>query len=240
MGDLVFSRIDDGVGVLSFNRPERHNALNDEMLAAWREELRHLAADSTVLALVLRGDGPSFSSGRDTAELGQRAAGESDFEFVLREQREALTLRHIAQPVVAALQGWTLGGSFELALHCDFRIAATNARFGFPEVQHGLIPDVGGTQVLVALVGPERAKRLILTGQPVDATTAVAWGIVSEVVAPEALDARALEFAHTLAALPPAAVTRAKRLIDASLDDTLTSSLHQELRAQVELFRTRG
>lgn len=237
---LVLTHTEDGVGVLSFNRPDRHNALNDEMLAAWREELGRLADDPGVRAIVLRGEGPSFSSGRDTAELGKRAAGESDFEFVLREQREAMRLRHVAQPVVAAVHGWTLGGAFELALHCDLRIATTDARFGFPEVKHGLVPDVGGTQVLVALAGPEQAKRLILTGEPIDATTALAWGLVGEVVAPDALDARALALAARLAALPPAAVAAAKRLVDAALDATVDASLRRELRAQVDLFPRRS
>jgi len=240
MGDLILSRVDDGVGVLSFNRPEHHNALNDELLRVWRDELGRLAADTTVRVIVLRGEGTSFSSGRDTAELGMRAAGESDFDFVLREQREALKLRHLAQPIVVALKGWTLGGSFELALHCDFRVASTDTRVGFPEVTHGLVPDVGGPQALVALAGPERAKRLILTGEPIDAATAAAWGIVGEVVAPDRLDARAVELARSLAALPPAAVAAAKQLIDAPLDDTVTRSLRRELRAQVELFRDRA
>jgi enoyl-CoA hydratase/carnithine racemase len=233
---LVLSHTEDGVGVLSFNRPDRHNALNDEMLAAWREELGRVAADPLVRAIVLRGEGPSFSSGRDTAELGRRAAGETDFDFVLREQREALQLRNVAQPMIAALRGWTLGGAFELALHCDFRVAATDARVGFPEVQHGLVPDVGGTQVLVALAGPARAKRLILTGEPIRATTALDWGVVDEVVAPEDLDAHARDLAAALATLPPAAVTAAKRLVDAALDDTVAASLRRELRAQVDLF----
>jgi enoyl-CoA hydratase/carnithine racemase len=236
---LVLCHADDGVGVLSFNRPDRHNALSDDMLAAWREELARLAADPSVRAIVLRGEGPSFSSGRDTAELGRRAAGESDFDFVLREQREALRLRNVAQPVIAALQGWTLGGSFELALHCDFRVAATDARVGFPEVQHGLVPDVGGTQVLVALAGPARAKRMILTGEPIRATTALDWGVVDEVVTPEALDVRALEFAAALAALPPTAVTAGKRLVDASLDAAVDAGLRRELRAQTDLFSRR-
>jgi enoyl-CoA hydratase/carnithine racemase len=240
LGDLVLSRVDDRVGVLSFNRPERHNALSDELLLSWRDELGRLTHDNDVRVIVLRGEGPSFCSGRDTGELGQRAGGESDFDFVLREQREALRLRDAPKPVIAALKGWTLGGALELALHCDFRIAASDARLGFPEVRYGLVPDVGGTQVLVALAGPERAKRLVLTGEPVDAATAERWGLVGEVVAPDQLDVRTLELAHTLAALPPAAVTRAKQIVDAPIDEAVTASLHRELRAQADLFRDRS
>lgn len=239
MDDLVLTSIEHGVGTLSFNRPDKHNALNDALLERWRHALALLAADDDVKVIVLRGEGRSFSSGRDTTELGRRPAGDDDFSFVLREQREALHVRHVPKPVIAALKGWTLGGAFELALHADLRIAATDARLGLPEVRFGIVPDVGGLAILHALAGPERTKRLAMSGEPIDADTALAWGIVGEVVAPDDLDAAVDALAATLAEHSPGAVQDVKALVDALTDDALDHDLARALRVQVGRFATR-
>ncbi len=236
---LVTQRITDGIGVLSFNRPDKHNALSDELLRAWRAALGELFADADVRCVLLRGEGPSFSSGRDTTQLGRRATGESDFAFILREQREALRLRRAGNPIVAALKGWVLGGAFELALHADLRVASADARLGLPEVSYGIVPDVGGIAVLHALAGPERTKRLVMTGAPIDAETALAWGIVGEVVPPDDLDETAIALARALAAASPEAVRRSKELVDALTDRAVDHEVARELRAQVELFALR-
>jgi enoyl-CoA hydratase/carnithine racemase len=239
VSDVVLTSVEGGVGTLSFNRPEKHNALDDAMLAQWRAVLAALAADDAVQVIVLRGEGSSFSSGRDTTQLGRRPPGVDDFGFVLREQREALRVRHVQKPVVAALKGWTLGGALELALHADIRLAAVDARMGLPEVRYGIVPDVGGLAVLHALVGPERTKRLAMSGEPIDADTALAWGIVSEVVAAEHLDERVGALAAALAAQPTGAVQDVKALVDALTDDQLDHELARELRAQVRRFGER-
>lgn len=239
MPPLVLTHVDQAVGTLSFNRPDKHNALDDATLAAWRAALDALAADDTVRVLVLRGEGPSFSSGRDTTQLGRRAGGEDDFTFVLREQRAAMRLRHLRKPVIAALRGWTLGGALELALFADVRIAAADARLGLPEVRFGIVPDLGGVAVLHALIGPERTKRLVMTGEPIDAEQALAWGLVSEVVAPDELDATARVLAVQLAARPADAVQDAKALVDGLTDDVLDRELLRELRVQVQRFGAR-
>lgn len=236
MASDVLVRDVEAVRVISFNRPERHNALSDALLAQWRGALEEAFADGSVRCIVLRGEGPSFCSGRDLDELGVRAEGQSDFAFILSEQREALALRAAPQPVVAALHGHVIGGAFELALHCDFRIAATDARMRLPEIALGLVPDIGGLDVLHRLVGPAKTKRLVMTGEPIDADTALSWGAVDEVVEPAALDERVLELAAQLAAAPPRAMRKAKNLVDGISDESVQAGVDQQLRAQVALF----
>jgi len=242
MSGLVTSHVTDRVGVLSFNRPDKHNALSDELLAEWRVALGALARDAGVRAIVLRGEGPSFSSGRDITQLGRRPHGESDAEFVGREQQEALALRRIPKPVVAALRGWVLGGALELALHADLRVAAPDARLGLPEIGFDILPDLGGIALLHALIGPERTKHLVLTGETISGETAALWGLVSELVADDELDAHAGAIATVLADRDPAAVERAKALVDSLTDEQLEQEMANELRTQVELFgrRARG
>jgi enoyl-CoA hydratase/carnithine racemase len=226
----------DGVGIVSFDRPERHNALNDELGAQWRSTVLDAIADPSVRCILLRGEGRSFSSGRDTAQLGSRTAGESDYLFVRRHQDVRLAVLDAPKPVVAALRGYVLGGAFEIALSADIRIAATDAHLGFPEIRFGLVADTGGTQLLTALAGPSRAKWLLLSGRRIDAAHALAWGIVDSVVEPGELDATALELCHELAAAPPTAVAMSKQLVDQAWGAAVRNGMRQELLAQTALF----
>lgn len=240
MSGLTTSHVADGVGVLSFNRPDKHNALSDELLTEWRSALAELAADDGVRAIVLRGEGPSFSSGRDITQLGRRPHGESDAEFIGRDQRAALALRRITKPVVAALHGWVLGGALELALHADLRVATPDARMGLPEIRFGIVPDLGGIALLHGLVGPERTKHLVLTGEAISGEAAVSWGLVSELAADAELDARAGALATLLADQDPVAVARAKALVDGLTDEQVEREMASELHVQVELFERRA
>jgi len=239
MAGLVKYEITDGVAVISFNRPERHNALNDEMGAEWRGALFKALGDPAARCLLLRGEGRSFSSGRDTAELGRRVGGESDFSFVRRHQDVRLALLDASKPVVAAVRGYALGGAFETALSADVRIAATDAQLGFPEIGYGLVADTGGTQLLTALAGPSKAKWLLMSGERIGAAQALAWGIVDWVVPPEELDERALVIARQLAAGPPAAIAMTKQLVDQVWGPTIRNGMRQELLAQTALFAAR-
>ncbi len=236
MADLVLVRDDARVRTVAFNRPERHNALSDELLAAWRAALADAVSDPAVRGIVLAGEGPSFSSGRDLAQLGRRPAGETDFAFVLAEQRAALAVREIPKPVVVALHGHVIGGAFELALHADLRVAADDTSLRLPEIARGILPDVGGIEILHRLAGPSRTKRLVMTGEAIDARTALEWGIVDEVVTGGELDDTVLALAKRLAAAPPPAARRAKELVDAISDESVRHGFARELRAQVDLF----
>ncbi|MGO9158820.1 enoyl-CoA hydratase/isomerase family protein [Mycobacterium sp.] len=228
----------DGVGVVSLNRPHRHNAITDALFDEMCAALRGYLGDPAVRCLLIRGEGPSFCSGRDTAELGKRAVGEDDFTFVSEHQRIRLEVLESPKPVVAAVQGAALGGGFEIALSADMRIIAEDAAFGLPEVGLGLVPDTGGTQLLPALVGPARAKYLVLGGVRIDARTAFAWGLAEEVVPVDQLYDRALALCRHLAAQPRLAMSMGKMLVNQATAGDIRNGLGQELLAQTALFRS--
>ena len=230
------TEIVDGVGVVSFNRPHRHNAITDALFEATCDALRSYLADPAVRCVLIRGEGRSFCSGRDKAELGKRTEGEDDFTFVQTHQRIRLEVLESTKPVVAAVQGAALGGGFEIALSADMRIIAEDAVFGLPEVALGLVPDTGGTQTLPALVGPARAKYLILSGARIDAQTAYSWGLAEEVVPVDVLYDRAMGLCRQLATQPRLATSMAKMLVNQASAGSVRNGIGQELLAQTALF----
>jgi len=205
---------------LTLNRPDKLNAIDSPMLDALEQILGEIEADTACRAVVLSGAGRAFSAGADIKEW--TALAPLEFSRVWGQRGHVLfdRLAALRPPVVAAVNGIAFGGGLEIALCADIRIASTAARIGLPEVTIGNVPGWGGTQRAPRLIGAGRAKQLILTGQPVDAARAEAWGLVNEVVEPEALLPRALELAQAIAANAPIAVQAAKRLIDAGLPDS--------------------
>ena len=230
--DTVLLTFDGSVAVVSMNRPGRHNAFNDEMDARFFEILTELHERDDVRAIVWRGEGKSFSSGRDTKELGKRAEGESDLEFIQAGHDKTRMLFTMPAPVVVALKGWVLGGSFERALLCDIRIAADDARMGLPETAHGVIPDSGGVARLFQIAGHGVASELALTGRIIDAEEALRHGIVSRVVPADELDKTAMELAHEIAKRPPLAVKMARRVISQLATAEVDRSMYEEMLAQ--------
>jgi enoyl-CoA hydratase/carnithine racemase len=228
----------DGVGVLSLNRPERHNAVDDAMFVAFAAALDALVADPGVRCILIRGEGRSFCSGRDVSALGQRSGGESHLDFIRHHQDARLRQLESSKPIVAAVRGYALGAGCEIAIACDLRIAAADAQFAVPEIDFGIVPDTGGTQVLTALIGPARAKFMVLTGKRIDAATALQWGLVEFVVPPERLDEEAFALAATIAAKAPMAAALAKQLIDGFHGDRVRHGIREELVAQVALFES--
>ena len=225
-----------GVATISLNRPERHNAiddeLHDELVVAWNQAL----ADAAARVILLRGEGRSFCSGRDTAQLGQRAKGESDLAFIRRHQQTRAMELDSPKPVIAALRGNVLGGGLEMALAADIRIAGSDLRMAFPEIRFGLMTDTGGAPLATILAGPSRAKWMLMTGKPVDASRALAWGLVDEVVPPEEVDDVAAALAREIAARPPEALAMIKQTVDGLWHGALHAALRSELFAQVALF----
>jgi enoyl-CoA hydratase/carnithine racemase len=234
--DLVKTSIDRGVGVITLNRPEKHNAINDEMHHAMADAVVWADESSEIRCVLLRPEGKSFSSGRDTTVLGERNEGESDFDFIRGHQAMRIRQHDSTKPWIAAMRGHALGGAFELALTADIRIAATDARMGFPEVRFGIMTDTGGAPLATMLAGPSRAKWLLMTGELIDADHALSWGLVDQVVAPDALDATALDLAVRIAAGPPLAISMIKQVVDGMWAGQWHAGLRAELLAQSALF----
>lgn len=238
MTEKVLYEVVDGVGVITLNRPEVHNAMDDDAAALYKKVLDAALEDDNVRVVLLQGAGKSFCSGRDTTMLGHRARDESDYHFVLRHQQKRLVVMDSPKPFIAALKGAAIGGGCETALSCDIRIADTTLKMALPEIHYGILPDTGGTQLMTALIGPARTKYMVMTGDRIDARTALEWGAVDFVVAPEELDAKALEIARKIAAKPPIALAMAKTMIDQIHAGAMRNGIAQELLAQTALFKT--
>jgi enoyl-CoA hydratase/carnithine racemase len=215
------------------NRPEKRNAMNQELLSALAQALREAGADTGVHCVVLRGEGPVFSAGVDLVEL-MSSTGQAG---MLRPFRNvflecANLCEEMAKPVVCQIHHTCVGGALEIALGCDLRIASSESKLGLPEVRFGIIPDVGGSTRLPAVVGLGRAKELIMTARMIDAVEAERIGLVNRVVAADELDSATEQLVGELTANSVIAVGRAKRVIDASARPTIAQSLEMEVSVQ--------
>jgi enoyl-CoA hydratase len=196
----------DGARWVTVNRPDKLNALNREVLAELEAVLVAAREDTAVRALVLTGSGEkAFVAGADIAEFQGLSAGQAE-ALSRRGQQLFDAIEGSPIPVIAAVNGFALGGGCELAMACHLRIASANARFGQPEVKLGLIPGYGGTQRLPRLVGRGRALELLLTGAMIDAATAHAWGLVNRVVEPGELRGAAQAMVGAILQVSPVAV----------------------------------
>jgi len=234
--DLVTLDFDGAIAIVSNNRPDKHNAANDAMDRRLFEILGELSRREGLRAVIWRGNGPSFSSGRDTAELGVRGEDISDFEFIERGHRGTQQIFALPAPILAVLKGWVIGGSFERALLCDLRIASESARMMLPEIRHGVVPDSGGTARLFQMAGHGLVADLALTGRVMDAQEALRHGIVSRVVPDADLDATALEMARQIAAAPAFTVQMFRRTLSRIATPLVQRSLGEEAVAQSLVF----
>ena len=234
--ELIQLEYDGPVAVLSNNRPEKHNAANDAMDARLWACLQELHERDDVRAIVWRGNGSSFSSGRDTSELGVRSEDITDLEFIERGHAGTRLLFSLPCPIIAALKGWVIGGSFERALLCDMRIAADSARMMLPEIRHGVVPDSGGTARLFQMAGHGLVADLALTGRVMDAEEALHHGVVSRVVPEAELDETALAVAHQIAQSSPFAVKMFRRTLARLATPLVDHSMAEEAHAQSLVF----
>jgi enoyl-CoA hydratase/carnithine racemase len=227
-----------GIVVIAFNRPEVANALStrmgQELLAVWSD----LRADESLRAVILRGEGKHFQAGADLKErngMTDEAWAEQHrlFEAMIRAQLACPV------PVIAAVQGAAMGGGCEMTLACDFAYAAEGARFGLPEGGLGIIPGLGGTQLLTRAVGPRRAIELLTTAAPFTAAQALEYGLVSAVVPPEALMETVLAVAAQIASRAPLSVRGLKRVVHGGQDLDLAHAMDLELSVYNHLFTTR-
>ena len=215
------------------NRPEKRNAMSQQLLRALADALREAAADSAVHCVVLRGEGPVFSAGVDLGELAESAGQPGNLRPFRKVFLDCANLcEEMAKPVVCQIHRTCVGGALEVALGCDLRIASSDAQFALPEVRFGLIPDVGGSTRLPAVVGLGRAKELIMTARSIDAAEAERIGLVNRVVAPEELEQATQALVDELLANSHVAVGRAKRVIDASARPALAQTLEMEVAVQ--------
>jgi enoyl-CoA hydratase len=228
--------VDGRIGTVRINRPEVRNALDGETVTALTAAVTKLVADPAVGAIILTGAGDKvFVSGADINAI--RARGRDDGLAAINQSLFAL-LDRCPKITIAAVNGLALGGGCELASACDLRVAAEHAKFGQPEVALGIIPGAGGTQRLPRLIGLGRAKHLILTGDAIDAQTALAWGLVSEVVPGAELAGAARRLAERILSRGPLAVRLAKLAVNASARVDLESGLLIETLAQAICFQS--
>lgn len=225
---LILSRA-DGIGWVRFNRPPM-NALNTGFVLEIESAFDEMAVAADVRVVVCTGEGRAFIAGADIAEMSGFTPLQARV-FAQNGHRMLAKVANIEKPVIAAINGWALGGGCEFALACDIRIMAEGAKIGQPEVGLGLIPGFGGTQRLARLVGPGIAKELIFTAEHIDAETALRYGLVNRVVPAEQLVAAAEGLARRIAAMGPCAVRLAKSSINRGLDTDLASGNAYEIEA---------
>jgi enoyl-CoA hydratase/carnithine racemase len=236
--DRLRLEVDGAIAVITNDNPEKHNAFDDEMDAALFDVLSHLKGRPEVRAVIWRGEGKSFSSGRDAASIGTLKVPLSHHELMRRGHRGIQQLWDLDAPVIVACKGWVMGGSFQRALLCDVRIAAEGTRFRLPELTYGVIPDTGGVAVLYEMCGHGLVSDMVLTGRIVSAEEALTHGIVSRVVPPEDLDATAREMAEPIAAAPAVTVKMAREVIRHLAVPPIRASMTDEMIYQTFINRS--
>jgi 3-hydroxypropionyl-coenzyme A dehydratase len=225
-----------GVRYLVMNRAEKRNALNAELIQGLAEAFEQTAGDDSVRVLVLKGDGPMFSSGMDLSNLRDL----SENPDAIHELREPILrawnlLEEMPQATIAQIHGGAIGGAMELALACDLRVMAEDAITGLVETRIGLIPDVGGSSRLPSVVGLGIAKEMIMTGKLIDGREAYRVGFANRIAPAGELDQATEQLANELLACAPQAVAHAKRLLDAAAKPDFARSLDREGEAQAVL-----
>ena len=226
----------DKVGIITLNRPKQLNALNSQLMVELGQALRAFDADPAIGCMIVTGSEKSFAAGADIGAMATYG-----FADVYRDDyitRDWETIRSIRKPVIAAVSGFALGGGCELAMMCDFIIAADNAKFGQPEIKLGVIPGAGGTQRLPRAVGKAKAMDMALTGRMMDAQEAERAGLVSRVVALDRLQDEALAAALVISDFSQIAVMAAKESVNRAFESGLADGVMFERRLFHALFAT--
>ncbi len=236
--DVVLLETEGAVATLTINRPQALNALNEAVIRCLHARLMEISDMPEIRAVILTGaGGKAFVAGADIAQMHDMSSL-SALEFSDLGHRLGHCISTMAQPVIAAVNGFALGGGCELALACDFIYASEGARFGQPEVNLGLIPGFGGTQRLPRLVGQAMAKELVFTGRIINAAEALRIGLVNAVLPADELLAGARKTALTIASKGPRAVSAAKRTIHTGADKTMADACQLEAQAFSGMFET--
>jgi len=233
---LLVEHPSDAIAVFRLNRPQVRNALNLEVRARLADEVSRHAADPAIRCLIITGSDTVFAAGADISQMAEA----DPVEIMARNlQKYWRTIMDCPKPVIAAIEGFALGGGLELALCADIIVAGDGARLGLPEVKIGILPGGGGTQKLARLIGSKRAMLLLMTGRLFSAAEALSMGVVSEVAPAGQALARAVEIATVIAAQPPIAVMQIKEIVNAGLNAPLDTALMLERKALQLQFATR-
>jgi enoyl-CoA hydratase/carnithine racemase len=233
MSEVLLEKPADGVAVVRLNRPEVRNALNLNVRELLAKHFIDLGNDESTRCIILTGSDKVFAAGADIRDMVDRTPIE-----VMGRRDLWKPIASCPKPVIAAVNGYALGGGCELAMHADIIVAGEGASFGQPEVRVGIMPGAGGTQRLTRAVGKFRAMRMLMTGEPVAARDALAMGLVSDVVADAEVFETALRIAKTIASMPPLSVMQIKEVVLAGEDASLEAGMMLERKAFQLLFAT--
>jgi 2-(1,2-epoxy-1,2-dihydrophenyl)acetyl-CoA isomerase len=238
---VLLEKREGPIVTLTMNRPDKLNALNNELPVALNEAVTRIAKDDSVHVVILTGAGRAFCAGGDLAVIGSGRATRdtTDLEPILRSGMHAvLQIRTMPQPVIAAVNGPAAGAGMNIALACDLRVAVEEAVFGQNFAKVGLFPDYGGTHFLPQLIGPARAAELFYTGDMIDAQTALRLGIVNHVCTADRFRAEVESLAAKIAAGPQLAIRAVKKTIFAREQKALAQALEREVEYQLKCFRS--
>jgi len=234
--ELLIERPSNDIVVFRLNRPDVRNALNIEVRSRLADEVARHAADPVIRCLIITGSDKVFASGADINEMALNGPVEAMARNVQKYWR---AISDCPKPVIAAIEGYALGGGFELALCADIIVAGEGAKLGLPEVKIGILPGGGGTQKLARLISAKRAMLLLMTGRMFGAAEALAMGVISEMAPAGQALPRAIEIAREIAAVAPIAVQQIKEIVNAGLNAPLETALALERKALQLLFATR-
>jgi len=233
--NILKTEVHDGIAVVTISRPEAMNALNTRFFNEMDDYVSAAKIDASLKAIIITGEGKAFVAGADIAEMVNKNQEEGS-EFSTLGQHTFSSFGELDIPVIAAINGFALGGGLELAMGCDFRIASTKAKFGQPEVNLGLIPGYAGTQRLSRLVGLGDALYLLMSAEMIGAEDALRIGLVQKVVEPEALMDEVMKLAKTIAAKGPSAIKKVKHVVRQGLEMSLKQGEELEAREFGSLF----
>ena len=234
--ECILVETDAGVGIITLNRPEALNAFNNQLMDELTDVLKKFEADDEIGCIVITGSEKAFAAGADIKEMADK-----DYMTALKEgfvTRNWEETTRMTKPVIAAVAGYALGGGCELAMMCDFILAADNAKFGQPEITIGAMPGAGGTQRLARFIGKSKAMEMCLTGRMMDAEEAERCGLVSRIVPKGELKAEAVSVAKQIAAFSRPIVRLAKESVNRAYETTLSEGVRFERRVFHSVFAT--
>ncbi len=233
--EMILTETRGRVGLITLNRPQAMNALNNQLMRELMDALESFDKDDAVGAMVITGNAKAFAAGADIKEMADQSIQQMmDRDHVAVFGR----IRTIQKPVIAAISGWALGGGCEIALSCDMIVASESAKFGQPEITIGVIPGAGGTQRLTCAVGKAIAMEMILNNRTLTAQEAYQFGMVNRLVPVEGYLDEALKLAEEIAARAPIALRVAKKMINQAFEGTLSEGLATEKQEFYNLFAT--